>query len=108
MPDFMRLYRERQADQIDEIPQLPDSSCMGSTSLVVVTTTDGSYPVVAGTWYTVQVTELSGDEKEGGTVSATTPSGTAFYALNLGTAIPPIGTKLVITQLDGIWTFTYN
>ena len=79
----------------------------GAPTLVVKTVTVKTYPTVAQRFYGVQAVTVLGAEVEGQVGSVTTGSGT-FYALNLGSAVPPVGTQLNATFTGNRWIFTFN
>ena len=64
--------------------------------MCVITTTVTTYPTSAAEFYACNPELLTGSETEGATPTFTADTATVVYALNLGTAIPPNGTKLVI------------
>ena len=88
------------------IESVAPGSTDGEESLVVQTVTVSSYPTVAQRFYAVQAVEVGGSETENTAGSFGTPGGT-FYALNLGSAVPSSGTKLIVRRVDGYWVFRY-
>ena len=80
----------------------------GSAAMCVITTTVTTYPVAAGNFYACNPEILTGSEAEGAAPTFTADTTTIVYAFNLGTAIPPNGTKLVIHAAGGRWVFRYD
>ena len=76
--------------------------------MCVITTTLTTYPTTAGVYYACNPELLSGAETEGATPTFTADTGTVVYVLNLGTQIPPNGTKLIIHSTGGRWVFRYD
>lgn len=64
-----------------------------SASLVVTTFSEGNYPRIAGCYFACR-----------------TEDGRTIHALNLGRAIPPVGTQVVATRVGtgerARWVFT--
>lgn len=86
----------------------PDAGqAAGAASMVVQTTTIAAYPTVAASFFAVVQCDATGSEVEGGP-GTITPNKGKFVALNIGTAIPPLGTNLVITRPGGRWIFRYD
>lgn len=83
----------------------PDSD---GVSLLGVTATLGSYPTVAGEVYVVTPLEIDADDAEGASASYTPDTSNNVYAINTGTAIPPIGTRVIVHAVAGRWVFTFN
>ena len=50
---------------------------------------------------------LLGPEVEGGP-GTVTPGPSTFFALNLGSAVPPVGTSILATFVDNRWVFRYD
>jgi len=80
----------------------------GSAALCVITTTVTTYPVAAGAFYACNPELLTGAETEGAAATFTADTDTVIYAFNVGTAIPPSGTKIVIHAAGGRWVFRYD
>ena len=86
--------------------QRPDP--YGSAGAVCVTTTITTYPTSAGAYYAVNPGQITSTEVEGGAGAPTPDSSTAFFALNLGTQIPPNGTPVVVHGIGGRFVFRYD
>ena len=79
----------------------------GAPTLVVQTVTVKTYPTVAQRFYGVKAVTILGAEVESQAGSVTTGSG-IFYALNIGSAVPPVGTQLIATFIGNRWILTFN
>lgn len=101
--EYLRERLDRLEDTLDSLAE-PDD---GSLSDIVVTATVSSYPTSANSFYAVQPLSVDGVETEGGSASFTS-STDVFYAYNLGSSVPPVGTKLIVSSVSGRWTFIYN
>lgn len=79
----------------------------GGPVLTARTRAVGTYPTAARSFFAVVATMASGDEIEGKAGTLTPGSGT-FLALNLGSAVPPLGTDVIVTFTAYRWTFRYD
>ena len=79
----------------------------GAPALAARTVTIAKYPTTAKVFYGVVATTLLGAEVEGG-AGQITPGTGQFFALNLGTAVPPSGTDIVIVYVPSRWVFRYD
>jgi len=105
----LRVMRDRQAaaeDVLDAVASL--ESRHGSAAMLAVTTTVSSYPTSATSFYACNPQFLTGDDTEGATPTFESDSATVVYAYNMGSAIPPNGTKIVIHATGGRWCFRYD
>jgi len=107
MPDT-RIERERQKSLSGVLDRVVPFRTDGSTSLLVTTTTVTTYPTTAGSFYASNPTEIDGSEIEGGAVTYTADSTQIVFILNVGTQIPPAGTRLVAHAVGGRWVFRYD
>ena len=101
--------RLRQSDQVaaDERSRTPHPPAAGAPALLVQTTTVTTNPTTAAAFYAVLPVAAAGTQTEG--AAGSYAAGTAaFYALNLGTGIPPSGTRLVATSVSHRWVFRYD
>ncbi len=75
--------------------------------MVAQTKSISSYPTAANRFFACAPAGVLGPEVEGGpgTVSTT---GSTFFALNLGTAVPPSGTNVLCTYTRYRWVFRYD
>jgi hypothetical protein len=104
----LRVMRERQAAAADALDRASGAESTGSAALCVITTTVTSYPTSAGVFYACNPELIYGNETEGATPAFSADGSTVVYALNLGTAIPPNGTILVIHSVGGRWVFRFD
>jgi hypothetical protein len=105
--DEARILRERLAELCAALDRIPDALACLPTSLLVQTTTVATYPTVAGRYYACTPVRAGGTEDENQVPSFTTLAGT-YYAANLGSAIPPVGTRTVIDLVGDRYVFQYN
>jgi hypothetical protein len=102
-----RTQRERHAELVDAIDRAttPQGDCSPAQLLTLVAVT--AYPTVAGVFYGGNPTDVGSPEVEGGAATyATGPS--TVYAINLGTAIPPVGTRVVAHLVGGRMCFRWD
>ena len=104
----LRVMRERQQAASAALDRSAGQDPYASAAMCVITTTVETYPVVAARFYACNPELLTGAETEGAAATFTADTNTIVYAVNLGTAIPPNGTKLVIHAVGGRWTFRYD
>jgi hypothetical protein len=103
----LRIQRDRQAALDARVDNGVDQVEDCSSAMLATTTTVGTYPTTAAAYYACLETDIGGREIEGG--SATYVNGTAtVYAINVGTQVPPIGTKVVCHAVGGRWVFRYD
>jgi len=79
--------------------------------VVAKTTThsNGSYPSDPANprvKFAMIAVDIGGDEVEGATATFE-PKGAIFLALNLGSKIPPEGSKVICHRMNGRWTFSF-
>ena len=80
---------------------------VGSPSLLARTTTLTSYPTTAACYFACLPLTLLGTEVEGAPGTVTTGYST-FFALNLGSTVPPSGTQVLTTFVGNRWVFRYD
>jgi hypothetical protein len=105
--DEAKRLRIRDAALIDGLSQAGRDPTLGMPSLVAQTKTFSSYPTAAQVFYACSPLTVLGTEVEGGPAILTTGSST-FFSLNLGSAIPPVGTNVLATFVDNRWIFRYD
>jgi hypothetical protein len=103
-----RIERERQKALSGVVDRVAPFSANGSAALLVTTTTVSSYPTSAASFFASNPTEIDGSEVEGGAASYTADATQVVYVLNVGTQIPPIGTRVVAHAVGGRWVFRYD
>jgi hypothetical protein len=107
VPDS-RIERERQKALTCVIDRVVPFAADGSAALLLTTTTISTYPSTAGAFFASNPTEIDGSEVEGAAVSYTADTTQVVYALNVGTMIPPDGTRVVASSVGGRWVFRYD
>lgn len=75
--------------------------------LAAQTKTVTTYPNVAQRFFACATVSVLGAEVEGGT-GAISADSSLIYALNLGTAVPPVGTTVLLFFSGNRWVFLYN
>lgn len=106
MSDEATVLRRRVDDLQSLLDRLPDPAA-GPPSLLLKTVAVTSYPAAAGVVYGVQAVRPSGNEVEGATPGFTALTG-VFYATNLGSKVPPVGTYVLGACVGGRWVFRYD
>jgi hypothetical protein len=104
----LRVMRERQLNASAALDRSAGQDPYGSAAMCVITTTLVTYPLAAAEFYACNPELLTGTETEGAAATFTADSATVVYAVNVGTAIPPSGTKVVIHAAGGRWVFRYD
>jgi hypothetical protein len=104
----LRVLRDRQEAASAALDRSTGPDLYTSAALCVVTTTVTTYPTSAAEFYACFPELLTGAETEGATPTFTPDTATTLYALNVGTAIPPLATKLVIHSVGGRWVFRFD
>lgn len=100
-------YRDKILELEDRLDSIGDPS-EGSVCEVVQTVKVGTYPAEPAAFFAVQPLGVDGLEKEGEAASFTPDADRTFYAANLGSAVPPEGTKVIVTSVSGRWTFRFD
>ncbi len=80
----------------------------GSVSALVITATVDTYPTSASSFFAVHPLSIDGVEAEGEAASFTPDEDRTFYVYNVGSTVPPEGTKIIATSTGGRWTFRYD
>jgi hypothetical protein len=91
----------------DEVNRQESDPPIGAPSLLACTKVLTSYPTTAQCFFACEPLTLLGPEVEGGSGVVSTLDAT-FLALNLGSAIPPIGTQVVSIFVGNRWVFRYD
>lgn len=105
--DESRTLRRRVQELEDALASGLEDIKVGSASLVGHTTELHDYPSVAQAYYACFPVRISGEIGEG-IAPELTDGETAFYALNVGNAVPPEGSYFVITETGGRYTFDFR
>jgi hypothetical protein len=80
---------------------------VGSPSLLARTTTIQSYPTSVQSFFACLPVTLLGTEVEGNP-GVVYPGTSTFFALNIGSSIPPSGTQVVASFVGSRWVFRYD
>jgi hypothetical protein len=105
--DEAKRLRIRDVTLVDEFSQMGRDPSLGMPCLVASTKKLSSYPTSAQSFFACSPLTVLGLEVEGGTGTLTLGSST-FFALNLGSAVPPMGANIVVTFVDNRWVFRYD
>jgi hypothetical protein len=100
--------RERQVAAAQALDRAADQDTLGSAALCAITTVLTSYSTSAAVYYACNPALVTGTEAEGGAATFTVDTNTVIYALNVGTAVPPQGTKVIIQACNGRHVFRYD
>ena len=92
---------EAYGDRTNISPNDCDVSVVGTTDVLE------AYPTTANSVYYIKTAQIDADATEGSVAALTLDSGVLF-AINLGTAIPPTGTAVIVSLLGGRWAFRYD
>ncbi len=106
-----RALRERLADLADQLDAALDSAAtvQAATSAFLGQTFQiATYPTTASSYFALHPVAPGGVEAEGsaGTFSADTTL--TMFALGVGSAIPPLGTVVLVENVCGRWVFRYD
>jgi hypothetical protein len=104
--EAMRL-RARGAALKEEADRLLSDQAWASPTLLARTTSLGSYPATAACYYACNPVSVLGTEVVGGSGMLAIEPGT-FFALNLGSTVPPTGTDILVTFVGNRWAFRYD
>jgi hypothetical protein len=108
MNDF-RILRDRQwAARVALDASLGGAESRGSSAMLAQTTMVKTYPTSAASFYAVVPCDIDGGESEGTVATYIPRTGSATYALNLGTQIPASGTTVVCHAVGGRWCFRFD
>lgn len=105
--DEAKRLRARDEALADSLSRRDPAPTFGTPSLVAQTRAIGAYPTSAQRFFACTPRTVLGREVEGGAGTLTSSTST-FLALNLGTAIPPAGTDVLITFVDSRWVFRFD
>jgi hypothetical protein len=103
-----RILRDREMATRASLLRLAKAAEDGSVAVLVRTKVVSSYPTIAGAFYACALLQVDGPETEGATATFTASGTRTIYALNLGTQIPPVGTKTIVHACGGRWTFRFD
>lgn len=80
----------------------------GASTVLVKTSTKGSYPMDPDRYFYCQCCRIGGPEVEGGDGTVDPIGGAFLYAYNIGSRVPPSGTVLHATFVAGRWIIRYD
>ncbi len=103
-----RILRDRQAGELAAADRLYSFAEEGAEAMLAMTTTVSRYPTVPGAFYACVPLAVDGPEVEGAVANFTADTSRIIYAYNLGTQIPPAGTKVLAHSCGGRWTFRFD
>jgi hypothetical protein len=105
--DEAKRLRIRETALTAEFFRSLSEGASGSESMVARTVSLGSYPTTAQSYFALNPITVLGAEVEGGSATLTAEPG-IFFALNIGSTIPPTGTDLLVTFIGNRWAFRYD
>jgi hypothetical protein len=107
LKDEAKLLSVREAFFYDELKNGRPDVVGGAPSLLARTKVLNTYPSVSQCYYACEPLFLLGTEVENGPglISGTS---TTFFALNLGSVIPPVGTQIIAAFVGNRWVFRYD
>lgn len=80
---------------------------LGLPTVLAVTRQISAYPTTPRCFFACQPVTVMGAEVEGAAATVSDRPG-SFFALNIGTALPPIGTEVLATLVGNRWVFRYD
>ena len=103
-----RILRDRQAAARGSAARLVPFPEDGAVAILAQTRVVVSYPTVAAAFYACSPLQVDGPETEGATATFTEDGTRTIYAFNLGTQVPPAGSRIIAHACGGRWTFRYD
>ena len=106
-----RAGYDRDAEAAGEIDRADAPAAAPPPSAVVVQTfAESTYPTAAASFFACRpVAVASAGAAEGAAASFSTfASDYVIYALNLGSEVPPIGSRHVASRVGAYWVFRYR
>lgn len=107
----MRIDRHRHDESQFDLDQIEEqgSDVSGSDAMLVQTFTETTYPTSATAEFACNpIPQIDCDDTEGSTPSFGVDSSVTLYAANVGTVIPPSGTKVLASFVGGRLVFRYD
>jgi hypothetical protein len=104
----MRVERLRNLALLDSVERMGGLGTEGSPAHLLTTVEIETYPTTANVFYAGNPTYVSGTETEGGAAGYAADASQVIYALNVGTKVPPEGTRVVVHSVGGRWVFRYD
>jgi hypothetical protein len=103
-----RILRDRQSMARTASLRLVPFAEEGAVAILAQTRIAVSYPTVPAAFYACSPLQVDGPETEGAVATFTEDSSRMINAFNLGTQIPPPGTRIIAHDCGGRWTFRYD
>lgn len=91
-----RRLRSTDIEFAGDLNRLVGAPAIVTPAIVCKTVAVGTYPTVAGRYYAVRPISLFGDEVEGATPAVADSGPGHFFAVHLGTNVPPVGTRVFV------------
>ena len=114
MPNDALLYRlQTQLENLEATVRSlragGDDSGGAAVSMGVTFMEGTTYPAGAAAYYSIHAAQPGGVEQEGSAGTATVPGGAAvIHAMNIGGAIPAIGTTVLYWSIGPRWVFRHD
>lgn len=105
--DDLRIYASVEHILSEDINRRDLSVALSSPCVLAKTTTQSVYPTNAFRFFACLPQSLYGTEQEGATGIVLSGS-SCFFALNLGSTLPPTGTLVLATFTGNRWVFRYD
>ena len=105
--DEAKRLRGRDEERLGALTRREPAASFGSLSLVAQTRAIKTYPTSPQRFYACVAQTVLGREVEGGPAILSASPAT-FFALNLGTAVPPVGTAILATFVESRWVFRFD
>ncbi len=103
-----RIERDRHQALAGDVDRLPPAAPTAEAAVLVQTTTVSSYPTTSAVFFAANPVEIDAVETEGQSASFTADATQILYVLNVGTAVPPVGTRLIAHGVGGRWVIRYD
>ena len=103
-----RILRDRQEEASAAFRRLVQAGEDGSEAALVQTKAATAYPTAPASFFACSPLRIDGPEAEGAGVSLAADASRTIFAFNLGTRVPPVGTRLIAHSCGGRWTFRYD
>jgi len=103
-----RILRARQESALASAGRSAPFSEDGSVAILVQTRSVGDYPTAPNVFFACSPVRVDGPEAEGEAAVFVADFSRTYFAYNLGTHVPPIGTKVVAQSCSGRWTFRFD
>lgn len=97
----------RDSELSDQLARKTPLHSVAGQSLLARTVAISMYPTSGQCFFACQPVALLGTESEGAQGVISTRSG-SFFAFNLGSSSPPVGTLILATFADSRWVFYYD